>query len=64
VAKLIRKGPGAYSSMTVLPDGTIGVLFETGDAYNGRVEYYARLAFARFNLEWLTDGNDRLPARH
>jgi sialidase-1 len=53
VSKLIRKGTGAYSSMTVFPDGTIGVIYETGNTYDGIVEYYAQLAFARFNLEWL-----------
>jgi sialidase-1 len=61
VAKLIKKGPGAYSSMTVLPDGTIGILFEAGNTYNGRVEDHAKLTFVRFNLEWLTDGRDTLP---
>jgi hypothetical protein len=54
VAKLIKKGPGAYSSMIVLPDGSIGIIYETGNAYGDIVEYYARLAFARFNLAWLT----------
>jgi Neuraminidase (sialidase) len=53
VSRLIRKGTGAYSSMTVFPDGTIGIIYETGNSYNGIVEYYAQLAFARFNLEWL-----------
>ncbi|HLM99672.1 MAG TPA: sialidase family protein [Bryobacteraceae bacterium] len=60
VAKLVQKGPGAYSSMTVFPDGTIGIIFETGNSYNGRVEYCAKLTLARFNLEWLTDGTDML----
>ncbi|HTX34465.1 MAG TPA: sialidase family protein [Bryobacteraceae bacterium] len=58
VAKLIRKGPGSYSSMTEFPDGTIGIVFESGEIENGRVDYQTRLAFARFNLEWLTDGHD------
>ena len=40
--------------------GTIGIIYETGNTYDGVVEYYARLAFARFNLEGLTDGKDRL----
>jgi len=61
VAKLIQKGPGSYSSMTVFPDGTIGIIFETGNIYNGSVEYGAKLVFARFNVEWLTGGNDMLP---
>jgi hypothetical protein len=40
--------------MTVFPDETIGVIYETGNSYAGVVEYYAKLALARFNLEWLT----------
>ncbi len=61
VSRLIRNGTGAYSSMTVFPDGTIGLIYETGNSYDGFVEYHAKLAFARFNLEWLTNGEDRLP---
>ena len=63
VAKVIRKGPGAYSSMTVFPDGTIGIIFETGETYGGYVDHYGKLVFARFNLEWLTDGMDHLEKR-
>jgi sialidase-1 len=58
VAKLIRKGPGSYSSMTEFPDGTIGLIFEAGHIQNGQADYQDELAFARFNLEWLTDGHD------
>jgi sialidase-1 len=64
VAKLVKKGTGGYSSMTVFPDGTIGVMFETGNSYDGIVEPHAKLAFARFNLEWLTDGKDHLRDDH
>jgi len=64
VAKLIKKGTGAYSSLTVFPDGTAGVIFETGNSYDGIVETYSKLAFARFNLEWLTDGKDSLRHDH
>jgi sialidase-1 len=64
VAKLVKKGAGGYSSLTVFPDGTIGVIFETGNSYGGIVEPHAELAFARFNLEWLTDGKDRLRDDH
>jgi hypothetical protein len=46
--------------MTVFPDGTIGIIYETGNTYGDIAEYYARLAFARFDLEWLTDGNEHL----
>ena len=64
VAKLIKKGTGAYSSLAVFPDGTAGVIFETGNSYDGIVETYSKLAFARFNLEWLTDGKDSLRHDH
>jgi sialidase-1 len=63
VAKVIRNGPGAYSSMTVFPDGSIGILYETGGTYNGVVDLYGKLVFARFNLGWLTDGKDHLEKR-
>ena len=55
VAKMIYAGPSAYSSLAVLGDGTIGLLYETGDSHP-----YERIRFARFSLEWLTDGRDRL----
>jgi len=47
--KLLDERPCQYSSMTVLPDGSIGVLYETGP--KSGVE---QLAFARFPLEWVT----------
>ena len=46
----VDAGPGAYSSLAVLADGsTIGMLYETGATHP-----YEKIAFARFNLEWLT----------
>ena len=60
-SKVINEGTGAYSCLTVLPDNTIGLIYETGNSYDtGIVEYYAKLSFARFNLWWLTDGKDHL----
>jgi hypothetical protein len=38
-----------------MKDGTIGLLYE-----NGKRVPCERISFARFNLEWLTDGKDRL----
>lgn len=54
VARVLHEGPAAYSSLVVLPDRTIGLLFERGDrsAYEG-------IAFAHFTLGWLTEGHDR-----
>ena len=55
VSKSLWSGPSAYSQLLALPDGTIGCLYERGEKSR-----YERLTFARFNLEWLTDGKDRL----
>jgi sialidase-1 len=44
-ARLICEGSSAYSSLAVLPEGEIGLLYERDD--------YKRLAFARFSLEWV-----------
>ena len=55
ISKMIHTGPAAYSCLTVLADGTIGLLYERGQA-----NPYETIAFARFNLEWLTDGKDKL----
>ena len=54
VSRIVHEGPAAYSSLVVLPDNTIGVLFERGAA-----SPYERITFARFTLDWLTDGKDR-----
>jgi sialidase-1 len=51
VSRLLHEGPAAYSSLVVLPDRTIGVLFERG----GRSPY-ERITLARFSLAWLTGG--------
>ena len=56
VAKLVHAGPAAYSCLTVLADGGVGALYERGTR-----EPYERITFARFSLDWLTDGADRLP---
>lgn len=53
--KALHKGPAAYSDMAILPDMTIGCVYENGDSSR-----YERITFARFNLEWLTDGRDTL----
>jgi len=55
VAKQIFEGPSAYSSLARLPDGSIGLLYERGDRHK-----YEKMTFARFTLEWLTDGTDSL----
>jgi sialidase-1 len=52
-SKLFYEGPSGYSSMTVLPDGSIGMLYETGEKF-----LLEKIAFARFNVAWLTEGKD------
>jgi sialidase-1 len=49
VARLLHEGPAAYSSLTVLRDKTIGLLYERGEA-----QPYEGITFARFSLRWLT----------
>jgi sialidase-1 len=54
VSRVLHEGPAAYSSLVVLPDRTIGVLFERGER-----SPYERITLARLTLEWLTSGSDR-----
>ena len=56
VSRLVHDGPSAYSDLAVAHDGTINCLYERGD----RELPYDRLALARFDLEWLTRGEDLL----
>lgn len=61
VNKVLDPGYSAYSDSTVLPDGTILVLYERGDEADTQKKKptsYAFLTLARFNLEWLSDGKD------
>jgi N-acetylglucosamine-6-sulfatase len=46
--RLLDPGEAMYSCLTVLRDGRIGVLYESGEA--------AGLVFARFPLEWVLEG--------
>ena len=48
--------PSSYSDIAVLDDMTVGFIYERGD--KGSTHYWDELHFARFNLEWLTDGRD------
>jgi hypothetical protein len=53
VQKTIFPLASAYSSLTVLNDGTIGMYYENGE--NGDIY---NMYFARFSLSWLTNGAD------
>ena len=49
VARVVHAGASMYSCLAVLPDKSIGVLWEKDN----------HLTFARFTLEWLTGGADK-----
>ncbi len=49
--KTIYPGSAAYSDLTVLENGDIGVFFEA--------DGYSRNLFTSFSLEWLNDGEDQ-----
>jgi sialidase-1 len=52
--------PGSYSDMVVMPDHSIGYIYERAE--KGSTHYWDELHFARFNLEWLTFGRDSITA--
>jgi sialidase-1 len=52
VKRVLHKEGFAYSCLTALPDGTIGCLYEADGT--------SRIVFARFTLDWLTEGRDSL----
>ena len=54
VKKCIVPYSSAYSSLCILPDGTIGLYVE--EEYAGASGYST--VFYNFSLNWLTDGND------
>jgi sialidase-1 len=49
-ARLICEGPSAYSSLTALPSGEIGLLYERDD--------YKKLTFAKFSSTWVMEKPD------
>jgi sialidase-1 len=49
VSRVVHDGPAAYSSLAVLSDGRIGLLYERGEKGP-----YERITFATFPLAWLT----------
>jgi len=52
VQRVLNQDSFAYSCLTALPDGTLGCLYEADGT--------KRIVFARFTLDWLTDGKDHL----
>ena len=49
--RTIYKGESAYSSMTIMDNGDIGLFFEQDD--------YQKNPFVSFSLQWLTNGKDK-----
>lgn len=49
--KTIYAGSSAYSSLTILENGDIGLFFE--------MDEHTKNPFVSFSLEWLTDGKDK-----
>ena len=54
ISKTIYPHTSSYSSLVVLDDETIGVVYERG-CDSTTTHYWDELWFARFNLEWLAD---------
>ena len=50
VGRMLDPRPSAYSCLAMLPDGSIGVLYEAGTT-----SPYENLVFARTTLDWLTE---------
>jgi sialidase-1 len=50
-ARVLHEGPAAYSCLAVLPDGSIGCLYERGVKQASET-----ITLARFSLEWLAGG--------
>jgi sialidase-1 len=63
INKTIYPYTSSYSSLVILDDQTIGIVYERGkDAETSY--YWDELWFARFNLEWLTDNKDILKKKN
>jgi sialidase-1 len=66
VHKSLEPGYSAYCDLAMLADGTLLCFYERGrkaDADQKKPTSYAGLTVARFNVEWLTDGQDRWSAQ-
>ena len=52
-ARVLHEQAAAYSCLARLADGRAGCLYECGET-----NAYERITFAKFSLEWLTNGRD------
>jgi sialidase-1 len=57
IKKTIDPGPSGYSDLAVLPDGTVLCYYEACEPGSAPNRF---LKLARFNIEWLTSGNDNM----
>lgn len=56
VSRVVHAGPAGYSTMALLPDGTVGLFYERGNNDLHRdMGTRETMTFARFNLEWLAE---------
>jgi sialidase-1 len=53
-ARVVHEGSSAYSSLTALPGGAAGLLYERGDR-----SPYERITFARFTIGWIRENRTR-----
>ena len=56
VARELNAGASTYSDLAIADDKTILCIYHNSE--NRRTAYPAKLTLARFNLEWLTGGNE------
>lgn len=55
-SQTLHAGPSAYSCLTVLPDQSIGCLFECGDK-----NPYEKIVLSVFDMEWIRSGAGNKP---
>jgi sialidase-1 len=55
-SRILVPGSVAYSDLAVLPDLSVGCLYESNKPWHS-------IWYRRFTLEWLTDGKDRIDAK-
>ena len=58
VKRVLHEQDAAYSSLTALPGGEIGCLYE-----RGQTNASEKITFARFSLSWLSEGKDSLKGK-
>ena len=58
VKRVLHERDAAYSCLAVLPGGDIGCLYERGETNASE-----KITFARFSLNWLSDGKDSFKAK-